>query len=1850
MKRKIALLLALVMMLSMAVPAFAEGAELDPEATVEPTAESTPEPTAEPTPEPDPEPTVEPTAEPDPEPTVEPTAEPDPEPTAEPTAAPVEQAPEATVVPADEATPEPTVEPTVEPTAEPEENEYGIVTLSDYSPFKGQVDISVTKALDIDWTPAFTASLSGVSSTVQLSTDGTVGSFKNLPANTYTLTISGRGFATYTQSITVGESDGMKLELTVGYVRGYDAAHPGVLQIGDVDGDGDVDSADRLMMMQAVAGESSQGFTDLNGDGVTDLADAEYLAKGEDVAALDESVKIATEAHFVPADAVKLEAVDNVEVSGVENLFSDNGGTFQMTAEEEITPEAPVNVSFDLADNAQADVILLDETNITSGKVIIEYADGTFGEGYIGDPVEPAALVLASDALVLPVPVEEMADANEAEPTSEPTPEPTVEPTQEPVIEEEPVEELAEAMAIDEEPVPFAEMPVRKVDVSLDANGNIKVDLAGAKAVKKVTLTITGTKSNNLAEISQVEFVNGMEDRIGPPDTKGPESASAVPGSREFTVTWTPCVNVTGYEVLVSDGQTTETYPLSGTSLTVTRFNKDEVLNYTTYYIDVYSVNGTWRSDTCASASVTPKPSGRPDKPDNVTASGGYESITVSWKNMKDTTSYKLYYKEQGADQFTEIPDLAVTKYTITGLNSTKATTYEVYVVGVNEIGQSEPSMHASAATLAMDPAEMPRYKLINRDASGRPGRDHIQSAAMGSSGGVMVNSDQDSGTSAWGTVDGNGMSYYDRATWDDGGYNNLSNGVGLFYEFDQPYKLDTIGMMSVVDGMDYTYLKIRWWDSAGTEHYIDRDDMRSERRTDASGRTYFFLRLPEPVEAKRIQIGAARYWAGNNRISVSEVYFYHYDSLKDDIMALYDDDLHTTLRSDVTEEMLNALRARIDETDEFGNEHPDKAQLLTEWETAMKIYKDQFLGRVIKVHDGITASGDEHGFGGLNAWQPLGVTAAAGETVTIYVGHSSLKTGSKTSLQLIITQYHAEASAMSATVREPLKVGANEITLPKVWKTTGIESGGALYVQYNGGAGTGDSYAVRVSGGVQVPVLDLYKVTDPAERQARTAEYLTALQTYAADIERVHGEKHQGEGSVSSEVDYAYEERNCILGATDIMLDIMMLSLPAKQVVSGCGGSAQTLLGSLDAMENMMYLFYQHKGLNANAPDAADRIPNRHLNIRYQRMFSGAFMYASGDHIGIEWPETAGMAGCGGVQIVGDGLYGSGNYFGWGIAHEIGHDINQGCYAIAEVTNNYFAVLAQARDTNDSVRFEYPKVYEKVTSGAKGAASNVFTQLGMYWQLHLAYDKGYNFKTYADYDQQLANLFWARVDTYARTPSKAPAPGGVALTIKGADIDQTLMRLACAAAQRDILDFFERWGKTPDADTIAYASQFDKETRAIYYVCDDSRRYTIEQGGASKLSADGSTAAIASVTAAADPNAANQVNITVASNGTVGDGEILGYEIVRCTISGGDVERQTVGFTTSNTFTDTVYAMNNRAVYYEVTLVDQYLNRSAVAASAMVKIRHEGDLAKTNWTITTTALTVDPADIGSTGGDEDMPEVVPEDVTERMADGKVETVYKAAVGAGAAITVSFNETQVITGFRYAAGNGTPIGGYTLEVRQGGQWVKAAEGTLGGDATVYFANAGGDYVSTYEADAMRLSLTGQVGETVSVAELTALGVTGDNVDFRMLGDAPAIGYLSEPFVYGDKAEDVIPAGSLVFAGSYKGNAAYNTVLLFDENGNNVGGTDAAGNLKAYQVILAQLPDTGNIQDVKDGSWIYWLEPSELEGFVMPKRVRAELYRVNNAQTNEGQRLVSDSLFVEVPATPGNIKLGGNAVG
>ena len=221
---------------------------------------------------------------------------------------------------------------------------------------------------------------------------------------------------------------------------------------------------------------------------------------------------------------------------------------------------------------------------------------------------------------------------------------------------------------------------------------------------------------------------------------------------------------------------------------------------------------------------------------------------------------------------------------------------------------------------------------------------------------------------------------------------------------------------------------------------------------------------------------------------------------------------------------------------------------------------------------------------------------------------------------------------------------------------------------------------------------------------------------------------------------------------------------------------------------------------------------------------------------------------------------------------------------------------------------------------------------------------------------------------------------------------------------------------------------------------------------------------------------------------------------------------------------------------------------------------------------------------------------------------------------------------------KYTVGDGLSVGEYEIYVMENNEWVLTAEGKFKGSETVYFANDDNKYISTFSATAVKLVILNQKNTTVSISEIDVLGATGDNVDFRRAGEEKSvvIGTLGKEYRYSPEPDDVIPKDSLIFTGAYKGNPAYNTVILYDKNGNIVGGYDEENNIKAQQIILADVPDSGNIANVSDGTWIYWIEPEQMDNMTIPKNVRAELYRVYNALTNEGQRLVSDTLFESVP--------------
>ena len=133
-----------------------------------------------------------------------------------------------------------------------------------------------------------------------------------------------------------------------------------------------------------------------------------------------------------------------------------------------------------------------------------------------------------------------------------------------------------------------------------------------------------------------------------------------------------------------------------------------------------------------------------------------------------------------------------------------------------------------------------------------------------------------------------------------------------------------------------------------------------------------------------------------------------------------------------------------------------------------------------------------------------------------------------------------------------------------------------------------------------------------------------------------------------------------------------------------------------------------------------------------------------------------------------------------------------------------------------------------------------------------------------------------------------------------------------------------------------------------------------------------------------------------------------------------------------------------------------------------------------------------------------------------------------------------------------------------------------------------------------------------------------------------------LGYqLDNPETPDVNEEKSIPANSIIITGEYSGNPAFNVPLVLNQNEEHI-----ANEYKG--ILLAKVPDNAPLEEIAEGTWIYWVEPEHATTFMKDNtEVFAELYRTDAADGSEdGQRLVSDTFNIDVPDTLDEIKLSG----
>ena len=1413
---------------------------------------------------------------------------------------------------------------------------------------------------------------------------------------TYTVKLTGTGYKPFQTTVTLDE---YSKHLIVG-------TGDGTFSLGDVNGDGVVDSAD-LDAMNAKLGQDPNGaglsMFDLNGDGRLDVTDLSYI-----------------------------------------NHNRGNAGQAQVLDTSATVP-AVLDTSALTVSGGDADSLFQAE-----GTVTLSPAAGS------GDVILPIQLASAVETSVIQITCPDGGGAIQAG-----------------QAEVELADGTKQTVAFD------TSLPAGVHAIGRTAGARVvTIDLGKKVAVKKVTITVTATAGGtDYVTVTQVEFLK----EIVPDSPKNNQAQilSAVPGDSSVTLEWAGVANVTGYAVQ---------YWLSGnpdqktsSHVNTTRTVISGLENLKTYQFQVTAVNGEWRGTPSAPVSATPEPGSVPGAPSNIQVTAADQSLRLSWGKTKDATFYQVFYRQSGQGSFTQFGgNVYGTSAAITVL--TNGVTYQVAVKAGNGKGVGPFSATASG-TPKQESLDMP-----DLPTDGRIDNSHVIDVVMTNPNNVDRSLCPNFAPKQ--VVDGSAATYWiAKAFWES---------MEFTYTFDQPQDMNYVIWVPYLQE-NYKYMMARYAVKAMDEegNVISSGTYPAPQMTD---KNYLVLTFPMVKGVKRLSISLAQV-EGRSSVNIAEMAFYKSDTLADEIAALFADGSFSSLKSGVTADQIAALSARLEAKADF---YLNLSRLQDELALAQALLSGQTdaLGVVKADFQSRGGSQDsQYGQGG-SALQPLGISAQEGATVAVYAQLPGDKP-----VYVVPTQFYGESGIWQGAPVQ-LVNGRNYITVPKIGSLD-AQRGGPLYLTYAGSSPDQIKLQVRGDGNTfRMPILELsgwYDMSETARRET-IRSYVTQLETYVGSL-----------NSTNLQLD--------VRNATEVSTPSVLLSIPADRALAGLKGVNRNTEEMVEAMyqnvlawEDVLYVANQVQGIIPAAgarPDIYRYPMSVRQNIRYMRMFAGAFMYAAGNHVGVGYGSTSGLV-CGKPASV-TGAENANALFGWGIAHEIGHNMDK--LGKAEITNNIYSLAIQAWDgasmlrptrlTNSNI---WAKIYDKTSMGRPGSAGNVFVQLGMYWQLHLAYDE-------ADKPLDFFNRFF--------TAWKAKEYNGYTY-------DERVALIAAKTANRDLTQFFTRWGLTLGDKAKDILAGYPAETRALWYLNDDAYAYRLNNGA-------GFTGTI-SVSAQTEENKAS---LTI----TGGDDSILGYEIRR--------NGQPIGFTTEDSYTDNLGSANNLTYQYTAIPVDRLGNLGSGAAANEVRIA---------W------------------------------------DAAIDPSLYAMAQDGDAVTATMRDRAVaVTGVKIT---GTALSGtYTVEIKANAasqSWVKVKEGTLSGDSTVgYFTKPGADAsdtrIWTYDAAAVRI--TG----VPAGASVTLLDYPGDRVDFH---SQAAVGKLKSDYRYGDGADDVIPAGTLVVLGTYRGDPAYNTVELevrystAGEAGEAAETPQAGENdvveraMAGYALLFAEIPSDGKVSDTSDGFWLF----------------------------------------------------------
>ena len=172
-----------------------------------------------------------------------------------------------------------------------------------------------------------------------------------------------------------------------------------------------------------------------------------------------------------------------------------------------------------------------------------------------------------------------------------------------------------------------------------------------------------------------------------------PSGLTAAGAASQVTLDWTAVSGASSYTVYWDNSTGVSSSSTAITSVSTDNYTHSSLDNGTTYYYKVAAVDsagtGTLSSEVNA---ATPLPA-----PDNLSASGANNTITLTWNSVSGATSFSLYWDNVSGIDNSDTAITSITNDNYTHNNMDNGSTYYYKVAAVNSSGTGTLSSVASA-------------------------------------------------------------------------------------------------------------------------------------------------------------------------------------------------------------------------------------------------------------------------------------------------------------------------------------------------------------------------------------------------------------------------------------------------------------------------------------------------------------------------------------------------------------------------------------------------------------------------------------------------------------------------------------------------------------------------------------------------------------------------------------------------------------------------------------------------------------------------------------------------------------------------------------------------------------------------------------------------------------------------------------------------------------------------------------------------------------------------------------------------------------------------------------------------